>query len=266
MENLFAEQDTIEQLLNDVATIAQALWERGWSERNAGNISLLLPDVLKDTRLSEETPLEKPFPNLEGKCFYMTGTGKRMHDIARSPLNNGLLVQIGESGKCFRAYKQNPAVKPTSELSSHLGIHNMISGRGTDETVVLHTHATEVIALTQYSKIKSSDDVTRIVWGMHPETMIFIPKGVGLVPYMLPGTEAIALATIESFKNHDIVVWKKHGIFAIGKNIVETFDNVDIVCKSAKIWFQCKSAGFEPEGMTDAQLDELRELVKKFNA
>ena len=101
---------------------------------------------------------------------------------------------------------------------------------------------------------------------MHPETMVFIPKGAGFVPYILPGTQAIADVTIKMFKKHDIVVWEKHGIFAIGKNIVDTFDNIDIACKSAKIWFQCKSAGFEPEGMTDDQLDELRELVKKFNS
>ncbi|MGD2034321.1 MAG: class II aldolase/adducin family protein, partial [Bacteroidales bacterium] len=71
---------------------------------------------------------------------------------------------------------------------------------------------------------------------------------------------------IESFQKHDIVVWEKHGIFAIGKNIIETSDNIDIVCKSAKIWFLCRSAGFEPEGLTEAQLDELRELAKRFNA
>jgi rhamnulose-1-phosphate aldolase len=100
---------------------------------------------------------------------------------------------------------------------------------------------------------------------MHPETMIFIPKGAGFVPYILPGTQTIADETIKSFKKHDIVVWEKHGIFAIGKNPIETFDHIDIVCKSAKIWFQCKSAGFEPEGMTDTQLDELKELVKNFS-
>ncbi|MGD2035857.1 MAG: class II aldolase/adducin family protein, partial [Bacteroidales bacterium] len=168
MGNLLAEQPNVKRLLNDVATVAQSLWDRGWSERNAGNISVLLPQNMGDTHLSDEIPLEKPFANLEGKCFYMTGTGKRMQDIARSPIDNGLFVQISESGKSFRTCIQNHKVEPTSELPSHLGIHNMLAARGTGETVVLHTHATEVIALTQYSKIKSTGDLTRIIWSMHP--------------------------------------------------------------------------------------------------
>jgi rhamnulose-1-phosphate aldolase len=96
--------------------------------------------------------------------------------------------------------------------------------------------------------------------------MVFVPKGVGFVPYTLPGTEDIAKKTIDSFANHDIVLWEKHGVFAIGETIFETFDSIDIIAKSAQIYFTCKSAGEEPEGLNDEQLNELKELVKKFNA
>ena len=267
--NIFSKQNEVNAILFDVQRVAEILFQKGWSEKNAGNITVKLPDAIDFSKINmpDENKFAISFPALKGKCFYMTGTGKRMQDIADSATDNGLFIQINESGNGYYIVKATQKeVKPTSEFPSHLGIHNMIAERGSTETIVMHTHATEVIALTQNPAIKSSESLNKILWGMHPETMVFVPKGAGFVPYILPGTQAIADATIKSFQLHDIVVWEKHGIFAIGKSVIDTFDNIDIVCKSAKIWFQCKSAGFEPEGMTDAQLDELRELVKKFNA
>lgn len=268
MDKLFSKQEEIDSILIDVERIAEVLWQRGWSEKNAGNISIKLPDSILKEYINplQEQKLKVPVLGLKGKCFYMTGTGKRMHDLANSATDNGLFIQLNETGDGYYIIKvTDTEVHPTSEFPSHLGIHDMIAKRDTSETIVMHTHATEVIALTQNPQVKSTEALNKILWGMHPEAMIFVPKGAGFVPYILPGTQEIANATIKSFEDHDIVIWEKHGIFAIGKSLVDTFDNIDIVCKSAKIWFQCKSAGFEPEGMTDEQLEELKKLVKKFN-
>ena len=269
MKTLFADPKEIKSILNDVQKVAAILWQRGWSEKNAGNISVRLPQTIDIDNITHgnKAPLDVPLPALKNTCFYMTGTVKRMQDVADSAIDNGLFVQIDPSGTACHIIKiSGNELNPTSELPSHLGIHHMIAERHTGETVVVHTHATEIIALTQYDKIKSTASLNRILWSMHPETMIFIPKGVGFVPYTLPGTKEIADATIEKFAAHDIVVWEKHGIFAIGRQIVDTFDSIDIVCKSAKIWFQCRSAGFEPEGLTERQLEELRGLVQKFQS
>ena len=35
---------------------------------------------------------------------------------------------------------------------------------------------------------------------MHPETVMFVPKGVGFVPYMLPGSVEIATETLKPLK------------------------------------------------------------------
>lgn len=264
--NLFAKQSLINSILTDVQKVADLLFQKGWSEKNAGNISIKLPDILSSAILNktDEIPLEVHLPELKNACFYMTGTGKRMQDLANSALGNGLFIQINNSGTAYFAVKQTEnEVKPTSELPSHLGVHNMLAERGTKETVVMHTHATEMIVLTQHPQIKSTEALNKILWGMHPEAMMFIPKGVGFVPYVLPGSQAIADATIKNFQKHDIVVWEKHGIFSIGNNLIETFDNIDIACKSAKIWLQCKSAGFEPQGMSEEQLIELKKLFGK---
>jgi len=268
LQHAFDEPRSIAKMISEVQEVAGYLWTKGWSEKNAGNITLRLPQRVRESliRNSGTDSLDFSVPQLASACFFVTCTGKRMRDIARDPLGNCIFVQVNSDGDGYKIVSfVEDTLKPTSELPSHLSIHNMLAKRGTGENVVLHTHATELVALTQFSGIKSTESLNKILWGMHPETMVFIPKGIGFVPYLLPGTLQIAEATMEEFKKHDIVLWEKHGVFAIGNNILDTFDNIDIASKTARIWFQCRSAGFEPEGLTDKQLDELRELVKKFN-
>ncbi len=264
LKSIFIQHKEIETLLNDIAEIAGFLWQRGWSEKNAGNISVRISARVREEIVSksDEQILDSPVTHLGDACFFITGTGTRMRDVAREPLTNGMFIRINHQSNGYLPITiGNTAIKPSSELLSHLNIHDLIARRGTDETVVIHTHATELIALSHWDKIQNSSDLNTILWGMHPEAMVFVPKGVGLVPYLLPGSSTIADATVQSFEQHDIVLWKKHGVFAIGKNLHDTFDQIDIVCKSAKIWIQCRAAGFTPEGLTKSQLDELKQLV-----
>jgi len=273
MDKIFECNEEIKKIVLQVAEVAQYLWQNGWAERNAGNISVNI-DALINKNISLENfsvfQLPKIYPELAGKYFFVTGTGKRMRDLARNPLNNALFIRLNDAGDAYHLLvsnaENNYKFRPTSELPTHLGIHQMIIKARRKEKVVIHTHANELVALTQNPALKSAQALNRIFWGMHPETMVFVPKGVGFVPYILPGTQEIAEPTINMLKQHDIVLWEKHGVFAIGEEILDTFDNIDIICKSAKIWFICKQAGFEPEGLTDLQLDELKSLVKKFNS
>lgn len=264
---LFNNSDEIDHILDDIQRVAGLLFYKGWSERNAGNISIKLPESIDDEiiQYNPTYKLDGTYSAIANQCFYITGLGRRMHDIANSTRKNGLIVKIDNTGTSYKTiFLEDDEVRPSSELPSHLGIHSMIAERGSDEIVVMHTHATELITLTQNPNIKSSEELNNILWRMHPETVMFIPKGAGFVPYMLPGTKEIALATIKALQDHNIVVWEKHGVFGIGKGIIETFDKIDIASKSAKIWLDCKSAGFEPEGISKDQLDELRKLSSNF--
>ena len=53
-------------------------------------------------------------------------------------------------------------------------------------------------------------------------------------------------------------MWEKHGTFAVGESVFDAFDMIDILSKSARIFFMVRQSGYEPEGLTDPQLDELR--------
>lgn len=44
---------------------------------------------------------------------------------------------------------------------------------------------------------------------------------------------------------------------AVGEDLIECFDAIDTLSKSAQIYFSARMAGYEPAGMTDKQLDDL---------
>lgn len=94
---------------------------------------------------------------------------------------------------------------------------------------------------------------------MIPETKAFCPRGLGIVPYQLPGSVELAEATIRELSDYDVVMWEKHGVFAVDTDITAAFDQVDVLNKSALIYMAARNMGFEPEGMSREQMRGLTE-------
>jgi len=206
--------------------------------------------------LVSSIPLQEAMTALCGHVFYVTGTGKRMRYVAKDPFANGSLIRIAADGKSYDILAEQP-IQPTSELPSHLLMHNFLRAKGRDNRVVLHTHPTDIIGMTHCKPFLDSEKITRTLWRMIPECRIIVPKGVGIVPYEIPGTLALAHATIRQLEEHDVVFWEKHGILAVGEDLIECFDAIDTLSKSAQIYFSARMTGYEPEGMTEQQLDDL---------
>lgn len=272
MTDLFTNNKQLSEITDSLARVAGYIWQRGWAEKNAGNISVSLKDVFElsasECRSLPHTDLPVACKNLAGRCCLVTGTGKRMRDIAREPLKNILIIRIDESGKGYHTVFPEgeellPTLRPTSELSSHLSIHSMNEERRSRHRVVIHTHVNEFCALTQSSDFCDERRLNHIIWSMHPEAKIFVPAGVGFVPYHLPGSEALAAATVEALKKHDVAIWEKHGVFATDATPDDTFDLIDIIAKSASVFFMSRSAGIVPDGLTDRQIDELGKIIFK---
>jgi rhamnulose-1-phosphate aldolase len=267
LSNDIFQKKELKPVLLQITGIAQYLWDRGWAERNAGNFSINVTGFFNDKELDRLSsypflPLAKRYAGLTRNVFILSGAGTRMRDIARAPAENICFVYIGESGSAFHMIEENQErafVKPTSELATHLAIQQQLIQKKSSEKVVLHAHVTELIALTQLPPFTSEYTINMLLWGMHPETLLFIPDGVGFIPFKIPGSENIAMATLKGFENHKVVLWEKHGCMTIGNSIGEAFDHLDLLAKSAQIYFLCRSAGMEPEGLTAAQLQEIRD-------
>jgi rhamnulose-1-phosphate aldolase len=272
MQDFIRRNKELKNIIRETAEIAGYLWQRGWAERNASNISVnisgLLQQEFEDNGTHSFHFLPIAYPKISGNLFLVTGTGKRMRDLARKPMKNALILQLNEEASGYRIISQNIDDKenflPTSELPTHLGIHQMIAERGSNEKVVMHTHAHELVTLTHAKEFCDQERLNQVLWSMHPETVIFVPKGVGFVPYLLPGSNEIAAETLKALENHDVALWEKHGVFAIGRSVAETFDVIDILAKSANIFFMCRSANIIPDSFSEVQLAELRKLAENF--
>ncbi|MDL2255830.1 rhamnulose-1-phosphate aldolase [Parabacteroides sp. OttesenSCG-928-K15] len=247
--------------INRIAEVAGYLWTKGWAERNGGNISVNLTSLMSEEEkalpaLSEAIALHDTMDQLGGHIFYVTGTGRRMRYVAQDPFGHGAIIRIAQDGKSYEIIAEQ-AIQPTSELPSHLLMHNYLLAQGRDNKVVLHTHPTDLIGMTHCQPFLDSEKLTRTLWSMIPECRIVVPGGIGIVPYEPPGSIALAHATIKLLSKHDVVFWEKHGILAVGNDLIDCFDAIDTLSKSAQIYFSARQAGFEPIGMTDQQLEDL---------
>lgn len=185
-----------------------------------------------------------------------------MRDLARRPMENGSVIRILDDCAHYEIIADE-AVKPTSELPSHLSVHNYLIGKGSTYRASLHTHPIELVAMSHNPEFLKKDVLTRLLWSMIPETKAFAPRGLGIVPYMMPSSNELAEETIRSIDdNYDVVMWEKHGVFAVEDDIMKAFDQVDVLNKSANIYMCARSMGFVPDGMT---ADQMQELSTVFN-
>jgi rhamnulose-1-phosphate aldolase len=270
MKNLF--NNELADISNQLAEIAGLLYQQGWAESSGGNISINVTDYLKNTDpdtlsgTSETIHFETAYPNLCNQWLLVTLSGSKARHIAKHPLPNIALIAITDNSRECRCFIDDSAAtpnqKPTSELLSHLAIHNLMIREKQSVKVIMHAHVTELIALSHNPAFRSADAINQILWSVHPEVKIFLPKGLGFVPYTLPGSAAIARKTIDILRDHEIIIWEKHGAFAVGDTLENTFDIIDIAAKAAKIYLLCKQAGYEPEGLTESQIRELAESFK----
>lgn len=200
-----------------------------------------------------------PQPELAGRCFLVKATGSRFRDLARQPEKNLLMISIADELDGYHILwgGEGSGSRPTSELISHLKIHGFLYRNDLPQKAVVHTHPTHLVALTHIEHYNYEDALNRLLWAMHPEVKIFLPEGVGLASYRRPGSEDLADVTVNAMTHHRVVVWEKHGCTAIGTDVFEAFDLIDTVNKAAEIFFICKSAGYEPQGLSDEQLAEL---------
>ncbi len=256
----------VEKILDDLKEISGYIWEKGWGEKNAGNLSVDATDetVGEGAQWSEPERFgDAEYPALAGRVFVVTASGRRFRDIAKDAASGVCVVRLTEDGRGIQTLRgAAEGNAPTSELKSHLKIHDFLRSSGALEKVVLHTHPTELIALTHLAEYRGDKALNDALWGAHPEVKVAAPRGAGFVPYETPGSESLAEATLTAFKNRrQIALWDRHGSVCAAETVIDSFDVTDTINKAAKIILAVRAAGGEPIKLTKEQLDE---LVKSF--
>ena len=204
MKSILVNRQALTYAVNQAAEVAGYLWQKGWAERNGGNITLNITEFVDDEikslpAISDVKQIGATLPYLKGCYFYCKGTNKRMRDLARWPMEHGSVIRILDDCASYVIIADHP-VMPTSELPAHLSVHNRLIEKGS--------------------------------------------------------------ATIEQLEDYDVAMWEKHGVFAVDVDIMSAFDQVDVLNKSALIYIAAKNMGFEPDGMSQEQMQE---MTRAFN-
>ena len=236
--------------MRDIMT-APFLWEMrktcanmyrlGWDERNGGNISYMLDEELVSDYLDlnnviRTIPLGFDATKLIGRIFIVTGTGKYFKNVEDDPETNLGIIRIAKNGceaELLWGYKDGGRF--TSELPAHLMSHIARLSVDPENRVVMHSHPTHTLAMNYVHELNEKK-LTHTLWEMCTECIVVFPDGVGVLPWMLCGTNEIGVATAEKMKEFRLVVWGMHGIYGAGKTMDETFGLIETVEKAAQIY------------------------------
>lgn len=246
--------------------LTDQMYANGWHERNSGNISVRLDEAfikkyIDTTHVIRTIDLDCVVTELSGKFFLVTGSGKYLKNVSRDPEKTTGVIRIKENGKQADIYWGfNDGGKPTSELSTHLLTHVTRLKVDANHHVVIHTHATHIMAMTFVHELEDRA-FTRTLWKACTESIVVFPEGVAVLPWMVCGNEEIGIATAEKMKNHKLVVWAMHGIFATGTDLDDVFGLIETVEKSAQIYLKVKDMK-QVNSITD---EELKQLTKSFS-
>jgi len=251
--------------VSECVDMLSAAWHLGWHEYHAGNISYrLTPEDRAElagcaAKDGPWTPLETSLPSLAGECFLISAAGSGFRTVDKTPEKHLGIVELDGEGSAWRVLWGLEGGRPTSELPAHLMTHAIKRKfSGEDYRIIYHAHPANLIAL---SFVLPLDDVafTRELWEMEPECAMTFPQGIGVLPWVLPGSAQSALDTGEKMKRYDVVLWAYHGAFCAGTTFDQTFGVMHTVEKSAEILIKVISAGGKRQAPTADELAEMKE-------
>ena len=152
MNSILDGRSALKKEIDKIAEVAGYLWQNGWAERIGGTITVNITELVDDEirrmpAISEVKQIGVTLPALKGCYFYCKGTGKRMRDLARWPMDNGSVIRILDDCSSYVNIADN-AVMPTSELPSHLTVHNHLIESGSAYKATVHTHPIELVAMS----------------------------------------------------------------------------------------------------------------------
>ena len=250
-----------------IGAAGEHLAEIGASEGAAGNISVVLrwpvPEVadLFPVRETFSLPLpenEASAPELAGATVVVTGSGRRLREVAADPQANLAVLQIGEDGRSAELFtsRRKLFARPTTELVSHLGIHRWAIARtDTNFHAVVHAQPLHIVYLSHLPRYQDTNELNRRLLRWQPETIVQVPDGVGFTPYTLPGSPDLMRVTLAAMERHQVILWSKHGLIVrSATSVKKAVDLIEYVEVAARYEYVNLTNDDAAEGLTPDEL------------
>lgn len=244
--------------IDNIAAAASRIDAKGWSEGTGGNLSLIVDSWDAKTSERELFPLTWDASVLEGRMVAITRSGARLCDVSRAPEREIALLRV-EKGNARLLWGLEGGGRPSSELAAHLMSHASRLASDPEHRALAHMHATHLIAA---GMLCSEDECSfsRLLWSMCTEALMFLPDGVGILPWLPCGTDAIGRLTAEKLAEYRLILWQNHGAFASGNSLEDALGRAEIADKAAELFLLTKGTAART-----ISRQQLRELASALN-
>lgn len=251
----------LDELMHLMGEAGRRLAEIEASEGAAGNISVYIGweiDPRRQFPIMETITLPEPLPDMEGRSFLVSGSGRRLREIEEDPGANLAFVTVDPGGVTAAMYTSHRRLfqKPTSEFNSHLAVHrDQIATLGTNFHALVHAQPLHLTYLSHVPRYQDEAYLNQHILRWQPETIVNLPEGVGFIPFRLPGSPELMAATLEGLRRHRIVVWAKHGVMARSdQSVKRACDRIEYAEVGARYEYMNLCNGEVGEGLSAADI------------
>ena len=256
-------------LLDQLGQVGKRLSEIGAAEGAAGNLSICLRESLDVTSLfpkMQTVELPVPAPDLAGTTLIVTGSGRRLRDVLDAPADNLACIVVepgGRTGNLFTSY-DCPFRRVTSEFNSHLAVHHdQMRARNLKLHTVLHAQPIYLTFLSHLTNYQDKHYLNQHLLRWQPEMIFNFPEGMGILPFLIPGSVQLTVETMLALREYPLVIWSQHGVMARSDDsIFHALDLIEYAETAAH--YECLNliGGDLSPGLTP---DQVRAFAKSVN-
>jgi rhamnulose-1-phosphate aldolase len=209
----------VKDIDREISEVSAFICNKGWAEMSAGNFSIRNEDGFI---ISDKSSRFRNFISSQSEYYSLMKT-----DFKNKQFSNSFIFDFSHI--------------PSSEVNSHYCLQRFLNMFKQEQKVVLHTHPTHLIAFSHVVHAKNKTKINEILFSILPEVELFIPKGIGVVDLLPPGSMELAEATLSEIALHDIILWKKHGCIVCAPTLWNAVELIDVLEKAAYIYLQIKN-------------------------
>jgi len=210
-------------------------------------------------------PINLPFPvpHLAGRKLIVTGSGCRLRDLVRNPLENVGLIEIMEDGGTGIAsyLEEGNFSAPTSEYNTHLKlIQREVEINSVSFFAVLHAQPLYLTFLTHVPEYQDELTLNRALYRWQAEQIVFYPYGITFVPFIAPGSDELMESTYRADSRRQFIVWGKHGVVSLSAaSLPKAMDSIEYFEAAAQYEYLNIAAKNPASGL---DLNELKEICE----
>ena len=256
----------LDALLHQLGQVGKRLSDIGAAEGAAGNLSICFREPVELTaRFPHVQTVDLPVsvPDLAGATLIVTGSGRRLREVIEAPTANLACIVVeagGRTGKMFTA-PDCGFKRVTSEFNSHLAVHHdQMRSKDINFHAVLHAQPPHLTYLSHLPDYQDEQYLNRHLLRWQPETILNFPEGMGVLPFMLPGSAQLTVETMLAMREHRIVIWSRHGVMARAEDsIFHALDLIDYAETAAHYEYLNLTAGEPGDGLSPEHLRAISE-------